>query len=189
MKSYELAKTKAKREVQSRLFKHFSKIENPQLTALAGSNPFAASIYYRKYIPASNIILVDINPVSRYIRRGYIENFPASNIMDVDLEITILNGQYTIMNVFYNMNTQVKGLKALCFTVSTRGANGRNNALTVLNNTLFKNTLQVSRFEQEFIDDKRYIVEIIHTQTCFLESKLYCYKDSSQMLSGIILWK
>lgn len=189
MKSYDLDKTKAKREVQNRLFKYFSNIENPQLTALAGSNPFAASIHYRKYIPASNITLVDINPVSHYIKRGYIENFPASNIMDVDLEITILNGQYTIMNVFYNMNTQVKGLKALCFTVSTRGANGRNNAITVLNNTLFKNTLQVSEFKQEFIDDKRYIIEIIHTQTHFLESKLYCYKDSSQMLSGIILWK
>lgn len=186
MKSYALNKTKAKREVQDRLFKYFSEIKNPQLTALAGSSPSIALACYSKYV--DDITLVDINPVQPNVKRGYIENFPATNIMDVDLEITILNGQYTIMNVFYNMNTQVKGLKALCFTVSTRGANGRNNALSVLNNTLYKNTLQIQDFKQILIDNTRYIVEVVHKQSRFLESKLYYYKDSSQMLSGIILW-
>lgn len=160
MKSYDLDSTQAKRYVQNKLFNFLNHLSDKKLTALAGSSPKVALQQYQKYFL----------------------------FMDVDLEETILYGQYSIMNVFYRMNTMLLGTKALLFTVSTRGSRGREKTIDILNKTLYKNTLKVEKLLTEEIGiGSRYVQLIQHTQSLYTISKLYCYKDSSQMLSGLIV--
>lgn len=189
MKNYNLDSTQAKRYVQNKLFGYLKKFENKKLAALAGNSPKVALQQYQKYFLSDNITLVDIHPVENWIVRAYIDDVPPSHVMDVDLEETILYGQYSIMNVFYRMNTMLLGTKALLFTVSTRGSRGREKTIDILNKTLYKNTLKVEKLLTEEIGiGSRYVQLIQHTQSLYTISKLYCYKDSSQMLSGLIVW-
>lgn len=189
MKGYDLDSTQAKRYVQNKLFGCLKKFENKKLTALAGNSPKVALQQYQKYFLPDNITLVDIHPVENWIVRAYIDDVFPTHVMDVDLEETILYGQYSIMNVFYRMNTMLSGTKALLFTVSTRGSRGREKTIDTLNKTLYKNTLKAEKLSTEEIGiGSRYVQFIQHTQSLYTISKLYCYKDSSQMLSGLIIW-
>lgn len=73
--------------------------------------------------------------------------------------------------------------------VSTRGSRGREKTIDTLNKTLYKNTLKAEKLSTEEIGiGSRYVQFIQHTQSLYTISKLYCYKDSSQMLSGLIIW-
>ena len=194
MKSYDLDSTQAKRYVQNKLFGCLKKFENKKLKGkeyLDYIDEIARKAFYldEGEEKTNAMDLVDIHPVENWIVRAYIDDVPPSHVMDVDLEETILYGQYSIMNVFYRMNTMLLGTKALLFTVSTRGSRGREKTIDILNKTLYKNTLKVEKLLTEEIGiGSRYVQLIQHTQSLYTISKLYCYKDSSQMLSGLIVW-
>lgn len=191
MKDYSLNSTHAKRFVQDKLFTNFSLAEKQELTGLAGSNPVVAYLQYQKHLSdQSNITLIDINSFDPNIRRIDIVYAKPTYIMDVDLEVSIVNGISTIKRVFDNMNEFLIGTKILCFTLSTRCIGGRQRTIECLNKHLYNQTLNVLNFDKIEIGIRtRYVQHLIHTQTAFTFSDLYCYKDSSHMLSGIIVWK
>lgn len=189
MKDYSVHNTLAKRYVQDKLFQNFVLATKQELTGLAGNHPLIAYLQYYKHLCNKDIHLIDLKSTVNWVECIDITKVSPTYIMDVDLEVSVVNGIFTIKHVYENMNC-LQGTKVLCFTVSTRCPGGRNRTLEILNHRLYDLSLNISDFEKEEIGiGLRYVRHLRHTQSKFLRSDLYCYKDSSQMMSGVIVWE
>lgn len=94
-----------------------------QVTGLAGWDPTDCLNNYKKGFKTEDVTLVDceVKP-EPFVRFGYIEQMPATPIMDCDYCRSIRHTHNSLEIVFNNMKSLPKDVeKALLFTFSVRG--------------------------------------------------------------------
>lgn len=177
MKTYE--NVEIKRLIQSNLFKQLPPKYNTFI-GLAGPN----YLKYRKTILNNSnprkIVLIDLNSNNTIVKKDNIENY-LSNYMDLDFCSSIVNDGAKFKNVFYKMNN-LKGDKYLFFTFSVRLKGGLNLTLEFLNKFIKFDVINTN----SLISGKYgypYCKELITNNS---NVKLYSYKDTNCMISGLI---
>ena len=177
MKTFE--NVEIKRLVQSNLFKQLPP-KYSTFIGLAGPN----YLKYRKIILNNSnprkIVLVDLNSSNNIVKTGNIEDY-LSNYMDLDFCSSIISDGEKFNNVFNKMNN-LKGDKYLFFTFSLRLKGGLNTTLEFLNKFINFDIVEIS----SLISGKygsSYCRELITNNE---NIKLYSYKDTNCMISGLI---
>lgn len=187
------------------------------MTGLAGWNPQECLNNYRNGLRTNNITLVDIDlKPEPFVKLARIENMPATPIMDCDYCASILYTQESLEKVFSNMCKLPKEVdKYLLFTFSLRGCPGRSNyamkqiTFGVLNDILYDGTLSNINWSTEgsalvsmkskwlaYEENKRrygsncsiWSKWVAHEQSRFKKSILIRYRDSWEMLTGLVNW-
>lgn len=177
MKLYE--NVEMKRIVQLNLFQQLPDKINIFI-GLAGPN----YLKYRKTIlnncNPKKIILVDSNSTNKIVKCSDINNY-VSNCMDLDFCSSIVTNGQKFKTIFNNMNN-LKGDKYLFFTFSLRLKGGMTTTLNFLNQFIKFNVIGFNPIITNSYN-KPYCKEILVNND---NIKLYSYKDTNCMLSGLI---
>ena len=193
-----------------------------QVTGLAGWDPTDCLNNYKKGFRTEDVTLVDceVKP-EPFVRFGYIEQMPATPIMDCDYCRSIRHTHNSLEIVFNNMKSLSKDIeKALLFTFSVRGytitnfQNGITYSSTLkqmvfetfyqLQRILFKNErIYISEKPLEYFEDNERMIKdyyrennIVGTipyeleikQSKFERCRIVRYKETCEMLTGIVTW-
>lgn len=188
MKTYQ--SVPIKREVQNNLFSNLN-VKRTAASGLAGNNPIEYVNLLNKHFECSEIFLYDTNPIecNKHINKKDINDAYVTNIMDCDFCSSIATDGNKLINIFKRMN-DLPGKKVLSFTFSLRLKGGLNRTLEYLNSNIFNQQLTIIE-RQSIISGKwgqPFIIEY-KSISQFECTRIFNYKDTSSMLSGIIVWQ
>ena len=168
-----------KRFVQKELFNQLPD-KFSIFTGLAGPN----YLIYRKTILFNcnprKIILVDKNSTNNIVKKDNIENY-LSNVMDLDFCSSIISDGEKFNHIFLKMN-KLNNDKYLFFTFSLRLAGGLERTLSFLKQYANFRVINKRIIKSGKYGDS-YCLELITNNE---NVKLYSYKDTNCMLSGLI---
>lgn len=193
MKNY--LNTPVKRQVQNLLFTTVN-CKNSRITGLAGCNSQEYLNILCKSFNPRNISLVDFEENSKRINQRCISRMPATPIMDCDFCKGIISDGPILLKVFNNMkksfpDKSIKKILSFNFNFARQGSS-KDETYEWLNKNLYNGTLSINSVSKQVIKNKNtynpYIYIINHNQSKFYESLIIQYRESSQMISGIVSW-
>ena len=193
-----------------------------QVTGLAGWDPTDCLNNYKKGFKTEDVTLVDceVKP-EPFVRFGYIEQMPATPIMDCDYCRSIRHTTESLGITFRNISRLPKDIeKAFLFTFSVRGYRIRNfmngivysetmdemieHTFNALNGIVFDHTIKgIEAKPLEYFEDNKGMIKdyyrennIVGTipyeleikQSKFERCRIVRYKETCEMLTGIVTW-
>lgn len=186
-----------KRLVQNFLFSQVN-VQNIKVTGLAGPHPLEYKEMLIKYFNPIDINLVDIpswnyaDEKRKYVTEwNYISRVKATSVMDCDFCDTIINSGNEFLKVYDKMQKLPDKEKILAFTFSTRMSGGIERTLDWISDNLYDGTIKSCDLKGQYIHSSKYrsyIYGISHRQIKFKKSLWVRYRDTSNMLSGIVSW-
>lgn len=179
-----------KRQVQNFLFSKVN-IKNTVVTGLAGKNPLEYKKLIEHYFDPLKVELVDFYRYPDITQWNYISKVQVTPVMDCDFCSSVVNSGEEFLTVFDNLKKLPAKEKVLAFTFSTRMAGGLDETLKWLSHYLYNDSFkEIDRFVGNIYTSKyrSYILQIQHEQSVFKKSLLVRYRETSNMLSGIVSW-